>query len=73
MGGWKCIKVDHRRIHRLEDGWQGELASVDPQVVLWNSESPLTAELADDPAWVEATELGDYTVFCRADVADRCS
>ena len=41
--------------------------------MLWNSESPLTAELADDPAWVEATELGDYTVFCRADVADRCS
>lgn len=65
--------VQYRRILRLEDGWQGELASVDPQVVLWNSESPLTAELADDPAWVEATELGDYTVFCRADVADRCS
>jgi hypothetical protein len=65
--------VQYRRILRLEDGWQDELAQVDPQVVLWSSESPLTEQLASDDGWVRATVAGNYTVFCRADIAERCS
>jgi hypothetical protein len=65
--------VQYRRLLRLEDGWQGELASVDPDVVLWRTESPLTAELATLDGWVRAVELGDYTVFCHVDVAARCT
>lgn len=64
--------VQYRTILRLEEGWQAELASVDPHVVLWSSDSPLVEELAADDDWVEVTRQGDYTVFCRADLADRC-
>jgi hypothetical protein len=64
--------VQYRTILRLEPGWQGELASVDPQVVLWSTDSPLTGELEGDRDWVRAAELGDYTVFCRAELAERC-
>jgi hypothetical protein len=65
--------VQYRRILRLEDGWQDELATVDPEVVLWSTDSPLTAELARSDDWVRAIEADDYTVFCRADLADRCT
>jgi hypothetical protein len=64
--------VQYRTILRLEEGWQAELASVDPHVVLWSTDSPLVEQLAADDDWVEATRQGDYTVFCRADLADRC-
>lgn len=65
--------VQYRTILRLEDGWAEELASVDPEVVLWSSDSPLADELSSWDGWVTATELGGYTVFCRADLAERCS
>lgn len=65
--------VQYRTILRLEDGWQDELAAVDPDVVLWSTESPLTGELEERDDWIVATEQGDYTVFCRAELADRCS
>lgn len=65
--------VQYRGILRLEDGWQSELDAVDPQVVLWATDSKLTDELAGSDRWDRAVELGDYTVFCRADIADRCS
>jgi hypothetical protein len=65
--------VQYRQILRLEDGWQGELDAVDPQVVLWRTDSPLTDELAGNDAWVRAADLDEYTVFCRTDLADRCS
>jgi hypothetical protein len=65
--------VQYRRILRLEDGWQDELAQVDPEVVLWHTDSPLSDELADDDAWVLATRQGDFSVFCRAELAERCS
>ena len=64
--------VQYRDLLYLEDGWQSELAAVDPQVVLWSSDAKLTDELADRDGWVRAVELDDYTVFCRADLADRC-
>lgn len=64
--------VQYRQILRLEDGWQDELAAVDPQVVLWSTDSPLTAKLSDSDEWVRATTAGNYTVFCRTDIADRC-
>lgn len=65
--------VQYRRILRVEEGWQQELVSIDPDVVLWRTESPLTAELATLDGWVRAVELGDYTVFCHIDVAARCA
>ncbi len=65
--------VQYRRILRLEDGWRDEFDAVDPQVVLWRTDSPLTEELRDSDDWVDAVELDEFAVFCRADLADRCT
>lgn len=65
--------VQYRTILRLEQGWRDEFASVDPQVVLWDSESALSARLERDPEWVTAASLGDFTVFCSRELAERCS
>jgi len=64
--------VQYRKLLRLEDDWQSEVNAIDPQVVLWSTDAELTDELADDDGWVRAVQLGDYTVLCRADLADRC-
>ena len=38
-----------------------------------NSLVSLTRELKKDPAWVVGTQAGEFTVFCKAELADRCS
>ncbi len=65
--------VQYRTILRLEDGWEDELAQVDPEVVLWATDSPLSEELADDDEWVLGTQQGEFSVFCRVEIAQRCS
>ena len=64
--------VQYRTILRLEPGWRDEFALVAPQVVLWDSESALSAQLGRDPDWVTAVRLGDFTVFCSPELAGRC-
>lgn len=65
--------IGYRQLLRLEDGWEQVLDDAAPDVVVWRRGSRLTGELADDPNWFRATELDDFTVFCRAAWADRCS
>ena len=63
--------IDYSALLDLSDGWQDALERNDPDVVLWSTEEPLTAEL-DSPEWYDAGEFGDFTVFCRSSIADRC-
>ncbi len=65
--------IAYRQLLRLEDGWEAVLDTAAPDVIVWNSRSRLTAELAEDPSWFRATDLDGFTVFCRAAWADRCS
>ena len=65
--------IDYRRLNKLEPGWAQALDRAGADVVLWDSEKPLVERLADDPAWVRAVELDDFTVLCRAELAERCS
>lgn len=64
--------IEYRRMLRLEDGWQDALARSNPDVIVWETELPLTEELSSDDAWVSAGEFDEHTVFCRAAWADRC-
>lgn len=65
--------VQYARILRLKEGWQDDLSSVDPDVVLWHVDKGLSTELSENDDWVMATEQGDYRVFCRVEMADRCT
>lgn len=65
--------IDYRRMNHLEPGWEEAFERADPDVVLWLSERKLADRLAEDPGWVAAAELGEFTVFCRAELAGRCS
>jgi hypothetical protein len=64
--------LQYRELLRAEDGWQAELASIDPDLVLWRADSALTEELRSDPAWTPAVEDDDYVVFCSTEIAPRC-
>jgi hypothetical protein len=64
--------LDYSKLKRLTDGWQDAFARADPDVVVWESDRPLTDELAADDEWVRAVELDQFTVFCRAELATRC-
>ena len=65
--------VQYARLLRLEEGWSDDLASVDPDVVLWHMDKGLSRELAGDGRWIQAVELGEYRVYCRVEMAERCS
>ncbi len=65
--------VQYARLLRLEDGWSDDLRSVDPDVVLWHVDKGLSQELANDDRWMTAVELGEYRVFCRVEMTERCS
>ena len=58
---------------RLSDGWQKSLATSNGDVLIWRTSNKLTRELKKDPAWVVGTQAGEFTVFCKAELADRCS
>jgi len=65
--------IAYRQLLRLEDGWEQVLVEAAPDVVVWQSESGLTGELAEDRDWIQAFEADGYTVFCRSTLAERCS
>ena len=55
----------------LTDGWRDALGRAEPDVIVWETERPLTDELRE-PAWYDAGRFGEFTVFCRSSIADRC-
>lgn len=65
--------LQYQQLLLAEDGWRDELDEIDAPVVLWSADGELADELAEDPDWVDAVELDDYRIFCRSDIADRCS
>ncbi|KLR62536.1 hypothetical protein IMCC26207_10228 [Actinobacteria bacterium IMCC26207] len=58
---------------RLSEGWQKSLAGSNGDVLIWRTSDKLTGELKQDPEWVVGTQAGEFTVFCKAELADRCS
>jgi len=58
---------------RLSDGWQQSLAGSNGDVLIWRTSDKLTGQLKKDPEWVVGTQAGEFTVFCKAELADRCS
>ena len=58
---------------RLSDGWQQSLARSNGDVLIWRTSNKLTGQLKKDPKWVFGTQAGEFTVFCKAELADRCS
>ncbi len=65
--------IDYRDLLLLEDGWEAAFERARPDVVLWQREEPLSVELAADDAWFDAGDAGRFAVFCRAELAERCS
>ena len=58
---------------RLSEGWQKSLAGSKGDVLIWRTSDKLTEQLKQDPKWVVGTQAGEFTVFCKAELADRCS
>jgi hypothetical protein len=65
--------VQYQRLLNAEDGWAADVAQIDPDAILWADDEPLTDELEASDSWVQARHFGRFTVFCRADLAERCS
>jgi len=64
--------LDYAQLQRFTDEWPEALDRADGDIVIWESTAKLTGALEDDPDWVVGTEAGRYTVFCRAELAERC-
>lgn len=64
--------LDYAKMQRFTDGWQGALERSDGDVIIWEAKGKLARALEDDPDWVVGTTVGGFTVFCRAELADRC-
>jgi hypothetical protein len=65
--------LDYERLQHLSEGWQESLAAADPDVVLWERDEPLAAQLRDDPSWQVGLTTDRYLVLCRAaTVGPRC-
>ena len=58
---------------RLRDDWPQVLDRVDPDVVVWPTVKPLTAQLDERAGWTRAVTIGDVAVFCRDRIAARCT
>jgi len=63
--------LDYAAMHDLSDGWRDALGRADADVIVWETGQPLTDELRE-PAWYDAGRFGEFTVFCRSSIADRC-
>lgn len=63
--------LDYAALQDLTDGWRDALGRAEPDVIVWETERPLTDELRE-PAWYDAGRFGEFTVFCRSSIADRC-
>ncbi len=65
--------LDYERLQHLSGDWEESLAEARPDVVLWERDEPLAAELSRDPAWVSGLTTDRYLVLCRAEtVGARC-
>lgn len=64
--------IDYVRLRGLAEGWQEALDRADPDVVLWQIEDPLPAELAGLPEWDVALTTDRFRVLCHARIASRC-
>ena len=65
--------LDHRSLSRLRDDWPQVLDRIDPDVVVWPTAKPLTAQLDERSGWTRAATIGDVAVFCRDRIAARCT
>ncbi len=68
--------LDYAAIAHLSPGWRQAFRRADPDVVLWTTDERnmdgIVGKLDHDPGWYRAGDFGDFTVFCRSSIADRC-
>ena len=64
--------LDYAALRRLTDDWAQALDRADPDVVVWETDQDLTERLTGSDDWYDAGTFGDFTVFCRSSIADRC-
>ncbi len=64
--------IDYVALRHMDQGYEDALERADPDVVLWQREDPLPAELAGRPEWEVALTTDDFQLLCRARIADRC-
>lgn len=65
--------VQYQRLLDADEQWPQDVADIAPDTILWADDLPLTAALEESENWQEAGHFGRFTVFCRADLASRCS
>lgn len=63
--------LDYATLLDLAPGWRDALRRADPDVVLWRRDEPLGGRLPAS-AWYDAGRFGDFSVYCRRSIADRC-
>ncbi|HTO01576.1 MAG TPA: hypothetical protein VL068_12965 [Microthrixaceae bacterium] len=64
--------IDYVQMLNLGPRWKQVLKETESDVIIWKSKEKMTAALKDNPNWVKATTKGDFTVFCRKELAERC-
>jgi len=64
--------LDYGVLKDLDRGWRSALGRTDADVIVWQTDEKLTSRL-DEPDWYRAGRFGDFSVFCRSSIADRCS
>lgn len=65
--------LDYAAMQHFTSGWPQALERSDGDVIIWETKGKLTGALKKDPDWVVGTIAGSYTVFCRVELADRCT
>ncbi|MEX0768410.1 MAG: hypothetical protein WD029_08060 [Microthrixaceae bacterium] len=65
--------VAYVNLLRLSDGWPKSLAEADGDVLIWRTSDKLTAQLKESPDWSQGTKAGEFTVFCRTEISERCN
>jgi len=64
--------LDYAVLKDLDPGWRAALERTDADVIIWQSDEKLPAHLVQ-PDWYRAGDFGEFSVFCRSSIAERCS
>lgn len=65
--------LDYSKMLETKPGWQEALRAAAPDVIIWNAQyRELPRELRRSPDWVRARTIGDWQLFCRPELAERC-
>lgn len=63
--------LDYASLVDMTPGWRDALRRGNADVVIWRTRDGLTRKLSE-PDWYHAGNFGEFSVFCRSPIADRC-